>query len=378
MVALTPAQARVAKEVVLHNSEASNYTGVMRDSAGNLYGTTGGSGTANWGVVYKVDKAHRYKVLYNFTGGSDGANPYAGVIRDSAGNLYGTTYFGGIAAGEAGFGVVYKLDTTGNETVLYAFTGGSDGRYPQSGLLRDPDGNLYGTTAPGILGSPGFGSVYKVDTSGNETVLYNFTGGADGAYPQSGVIRDPGGNLYGTTLDGGAYGDGVVYKLDPNNQETVLYNFTGGGDGGGPWAGVVADSGGNLYGTTTAGGTANWGVVYKLDTSGLETVLYSFTGLADGGRACGRRDPRPKRNLYGTTVFGGGTVGSGVAGVVYEIDVAGQETVLHSFGISGAHPGGGRLHPNAGVVRDPEGNLYGTTAIGGKYGTGVIFEIEPQ
>ena len=335
--------------------------GVIRDSAGHLYGTTTGGGPANAGVVYKLDSTGHETVLYRFTGGVDGLHPYAGVIRDSAGHLYGTTLNGGTAS----VGVVYKLDAAGQETVLHSFTGGTDGEYPYAGVTRDSAGNLYGTTQGGGTGNAGV--VYKLDTTGQETVLYSFSGGADGGYPDASVIQDSVGNLYGTTFNGGTANMGVVYKLDVGGQETVLYSFTGGADGASPYAGVIRDSAGDLYGTTVEGGTAGWGGVYKLDTAGQETVLYSFTGGADGGDPYAGVIRDPAGNLYGTTLFG--TYGSGN---VYKLDTTGQETVLYSF-TNGADGG----YPYAGVIRDSVGNLYGTTYNGGKDIAGVVFKLTP-
>ncbi len=226
-----PAQAETATEVVLHDfapaTGAYPVVGVIRDSAGNLYGTTTVGGTAGQGVVYKLDAAGQYSVLYNFTGGADRGQPYAGVIRDSSGNLYGTT-----SGGTANAGVVYKVDIAGKETVLYSFTGGADGGNPYSGVILDSSGKLYGTTYDGGTGKVGV--VYKVDMSGQETVLCSFNG-YDGALPFSGVVRDPVGNLYGTTAGGGGpFGDGqgVVYKQNPSGHITVLYAFPGGAAGG--------------------------------------------------------------------------------------------------------------------------------------------------
>src|SRR5271157_830687 len=231
-------------------------------------------------------------VLHSFPGSPDGANPYAGLVRDAQGNLYGTTVNGGAQAK----GTVFKVDATGNETVLYSFTGaGGDGASPTGLLVRDAQGNLYGTTVFG--GASGKGTVFKVDATGNETVLYSVTGaGGDGANPEAGVVQDAQGNLYGTTAYGGAgncsngsfYGCGAVFKVDTTGNETVLYSFTGtGGDGAEP-AGLVRDGQGNLYGTTSAGGDlacrapAGCGTVFKVDTTGNETVLYSFTGTGGG------------------------------------------------------------------------------------------------
>jgi uncharacterized repeat protein (TIGR03803 family) len=229
--------------------------GVIRDSSGNLYGTTLWGGTTGQGVVYKLDTTGQETVLYSFTGGP--GHPYAGVIQDSAGNLYGTATFGG-----AGVGVVYKLDTSGQETVLYTFTSGADGGYPYAGVILDSGGNLYGTTEYG--GTANAGVVYKVDTTGHQTVLYNFTGGAGGGHPSAGVIRDSTGNLYGTTGNRRAAGAGVAYKVDTTSHYTVLYSFTGGADGRYPEASVIRDSAGNLYETAYSGGKASTGVVFKL------------------------------------------------------------------------------------------------------------------
>jgi uncharacterized repeat protein (TIGR03803 family) len=233
---------------------------VIRDSTGNLYGTTydGGVTGVTLGVVFKLDTTGR-ETAYAFPGSLGGSEPLYGVIRDPAGNLYGTTEYGGTGFSIFGYGVVYKLNTAGQQTVLYAFTGGADGGTPGSGVILDSAGNLYGTT---YAGGTGAGVVYMLDKAGTETVLYTFTGGADGGNPSGGVIRDSEGNLYGTTGSGGAANEGVVFKLDTAGKETVLYSFTGGAGGSGPCC-VIGDSAGNLYGTAV-GGTNPGGVVFKL------------------------------------------------------------------------------------------------------------------
>ena len=356
------------------NGGANPFAGVIRDSSGNLYGTTYGGGTAGHGVVYKLDAASNETVLYSFTGGVDGGSPFAGVIRDSAGNLYGTTSSGGTA----GYGVVYKVDAVGNETVLHSFAGGTDGAYTYVGVTRDLAGNLYGTTQSG--GTGGIGVVYKLDATGKETVLRSFTVSRDGRYPSAGVVRGSVGKLYGTTGSGGTGGGGIVYELDATGKETVLYSFTGGADGGSPDAGVIGDSAGNLFGTTSAGGITavpcgsypyrgGCGVVYKLDAAGHATVLYSFTGGADGGQPQGGVIRDSAGNLYGTTYYGG----IYNDGVVYKVDATGHETVLHSF--RGASDGCG---PMGGVIRDSAGNLYGTASACGNYpfGEGVVYKLD--
>jgi uncharacterized repeat protein (TIGR03803 family) len=333
--------------------------GLIRDSAGNLYGTTASGGASNAGVVFKVDTTGAETVLYSFTGGADGSGPSAGLIRNSAGNLYGTTSDGGTS----GRGVVFKLDTTGTETVLYSFTGEADGGYPSAGLIQDSAGNLYGTTEYG--GASNDGVVFKVDTSGTETVLHSFRGG-DGATPFAGLIRDSAGDLYGTTYVGGASGLGVVFKLNKTG-ETVLYSFTG-GDGAYPGAGLFRDSAGILYGTTLYG-ALDFGEVFMLDTTGAETVLHSFTGGTDGAYPYAVLIQGSAGNLYGTTYLGGT---SNNAGVVFKLDTTGTETVLYSF--TGGTDGG---EPLAGVIQDSAGNLYGTTSGGGIDNHGVVFKLQP-
>jgi uncharacterized repeat protein (TIGR03803 family) len=347
------------------------YAGVVLDARGNLYGTTFNDGAFASGTVFRLSAARKEKVLYSFAGiGGDGAFPYYGsLVRDSSGNLYGTTFGGGNHDQFClfGCGIVFKVDASGKETVLYRFTGtGGDGSFVYAGLVRDPAGNLYGTTFSG--GATGNGVVFKVDATGTETILYSFTGSTDGGFPDAGLVRDAKGNLYGTASFGGSSFNGNVFKLDPSGTETVLYSFTGGGDGGSPQSGLIRDSAGNLYGTTTFGGAAGFGTVFKVTPQGQETVLYSFKGGADGAYPfAGSLVRDPAGNLYGTTQTGG----SSSFGDVFKIDTTGKETVLHSFsGRDGEIPYGT-------LARDKAGNLYGTTYAGGRYGGGVVFKIAP-
>jgi uncharacterized repeat protein (TIGR03803 family) len=257
--------------------------------------------------------------LHSFAGPpTDGALPEAGLIGDEAGNLYGTTAYGG----KSGYGAVFKLSEGGKESVLYSFIGGAtDGEYPIAGLVRDSAGNLYGTTYSGgdLTCSPGSGfgcgTVFKLSPTGKERVLYSFTG-ADGALPQAGLIRDSAGNLYGTTVYGGDFscgvlGCGTVFKLDGTGQESVLYSFgtEGAFDGTAPYAGLFRDTAGNLYGTTLLGGAESslCGTVFKLDTEGTKTTLHSFGATGDGCAPYGGLVQDATGNLYGTTEHGGGT-----------------------------------------------------------------------
>jgi len=344
---------------------------VMRDSSGGLYGTTSDGGASNLGTVYKLDASGHETVLHSFAGGTDGQYPVAGLTRDASGNLYGTTLQGG--GGKLCYwgslttcGVVFKIDPAGRETILYAFTGGTTGGRPQAGVTLDSSGNLYGTASLAGVGNNGV--VFKLDPSGQQTILYGFPAGTDGAEPRAGVAFDSSGNLYGTTSQGGTWNSGSVYKRDPSGHETVLYSFMGGADGGFPTSGVIVDAAGNLCGTADGGNAIGAGVVFKVDPSGHETVLYTFTGGADGSEPWGGLTRDSVGNLYGTTILGG----SANVGVVFKVTPSGHETVLHTF--TGAPDG---FEPESGVIRDSDGNLYGTTSYGGSANWGTVFKIDP-
>jgi uncharacterized repeat protein (TIGR03803 family) len=243
---------------------------LTRDASGNLYGTTHGGGAFGAGVVFKLDTAGKETILHSFTGGADGGFPLSRLVRDSSGNLYGTTSDGGVfnsgACAGSGCGVVFKLATTGKETLLHSFTGGADGTYLFAGLIRDASGNFYGTTVLGgntsCNSGSGCGTVFKLDTTGKKTGLHKFTG-ASGASPYAALIRDASGNLYGTTYGGGVHGLGTVFKLATTGKETVLHSFSG-PDGKNPVAALILDASGNLYGTTFNGGAHGLGTVFKL------------------------------------------------------------------------------------------------------------------
>ena len=354
---------------------AYSFAPLVLDATGNLYGTTEYGGSHQYGAVFMLDSSGTETVLYSFNvaGTGDGEFPFAGLVLDGAGNVYGTTQFGGTH----GSGTVFKVDTSGNETVLHSFTGGSDGANPRAGLVWDAKGNLYGTTFRGgsTLCTQGCGVVFKLDVQGKETVLYTFTGSGDGANPSS-VILDKAGNLYGTTLDGeGAFGSGTVFKLSKSGKKAVLHRFGVGAEGYYPYAPLVLDAAGNLYGTTQAGGVA-YGTVFKLNTSGKKfAVLHSFTGGAlDGAQPFAPLVLDAAGNLYGTTYWGG----TSNAGTIFKVDKNGAESVLHNFagGTDGAYP-------YAGLVQDAGGNLYGTTeygggaSIGGASGYGTVFKLTP-
>jgi len=333
--------------------------GLVQDASGNLYGTTYAGGAHQKGVVFKVDPSGNETVLYSFNGQTDAGNPYAGVIMDASGNLYGTA-----EGGEgSSLGAVFKLDPQGNFTVLHTFNG-IDGESPYAPLLMDSAGNLYGTTE----GAGAFhnGTVFKIDSTGNFTTLYSFAGKPDGDEPYAGLIMDSAGNLYGTTRHGGSQERGTVFKLDPTGKESVLVSFVG-GMGEYPMAGLVEDSAGNFYGTLLNGGDDDCGQVFKVDPSGKATALYTFGGGLKGKYPYAGLVMDGSGNLYGTTFQGGAFQ----YGQVFEVNATGLPTFLHSFsGKDGAYP-------YAGLFRDSAGNLYGTTTAGGAGGAGTVFKITP-
>ena len=300
------------------------HAGVARSKQGGFFGTTlyGGGGTGGSGVLFDLFQSGggwKELVVHDFNGIPDGAGPLADLWLDSNGNIYGTTQRGGLAD----FGSIFKVDrTTRRYSLLYSFTGGADGSSPESGLVQDASGNFYGTTnAGGSAG--GFGTIFQLDPTGTtKTVIYNFTGPPDGAAPIGSLAIDSSGNLYGATENGGdpTCDCGIVFLLSPPVvqggpwNESVKYRFLGGTDGASPLASVVRDSNGNLYGTTECGGTEPlcYGTVYKVDPDGSETVLYRFQGGVDGeAPAAPLLLDKLQKNLYGTA-SGGGTHELGV------------------------------------------------------------------
>jgi len=351
---------------------ANPQAGLIMDSTGNMYGTTfyGGAHNGN-GTVFKITPAGAETVLYAFAGGAtDGAEPQSSLLMDTAGNLYGSTYFGGAN----NYGTVFKISPTGTETVLHFFAGGmTDGVNAQGGLAMDGAGNLYGMTHYG--GASGIGTVYKIASDGTESLLYSFDA-INGANPQASLIIDNAGNLYGTTVNNGGNGSGsgAVFKVTPAGAITDLYSFIGTfpgtpNNGTSPEAGLIMDSAGNLYGTTDLGGANNLGTVFKISATGTETVLHSFAGgTADGSHPQASLIMDSAGNLFGTTYDGGAKN----VGTVFMISATGTETVLHSF--AGDKTDGG--NPQGALVMDSAGNLYGTTYTYGTNGLGTVFKID--
>jgi uncharacterized repeat protein (TIGR03803 family) len=344
--------------------------------------------------------AQHATVLHSFASNSkDGNMPYAGLVFDAAGNLYGTTSYGGVH----GVGTVFELTRTGHgnwtEKVLHGFSAnGTDGYNPYSGVILDSAGNLYGTTAEG--GSFNAGTVFELTPTDSggwvEEILHSFNpDGTDGVRPFGGLFLDcqrtcspsrPFGNLYGTTRNGGAKNIGTVFELTPTQggvwTEKILHSFASAGkDGYLPYSALVADAKGNLYGTTTFGGVHGFGTVFELipTTGGIwtESILHSFNyGNTDGYEPYAGLIFDAAGDLYGTT-SGGGAYGGGTVFALIPINAGGEwdEKVLYSFSYNSNHTDG--QSPNAGLVFDASGNLYGTTTWGGAYNHGTVFEMKP-
>ena len=409
------------KETVLHrftglNNDSANplSTPLVHDPSGNLYGTTSQGGAYNLGSIFERTASGRYKVLHSFNG-KDGSTPFGQIAIDADGFLYGTTgNYPGTIFRIATNGVSGKSGASGF-TTLYNFTGGADGGQPTSGIILDGAGNLYGATDG--AGTYSRGTLFEFQpTSGQLTVLYNFGGNSSDGGFALGLVMDSQGNIYGTDLLLGAYassnciqtsyvlqfGCGVVFKVDPNRQETLLHVFSGvDGDGGSPAGPPMLDSAGNLYGTTLVGGTGtcqgSWfptggcGTVFKINAKGHYKVLYSFpeTGghgagpvgnlvMDSTGNLYGATEDGGSGNCYGNNYIGGGYyTGYAGCGVAFELDSTGTETILHHF--EGLGDGG---NPESGFVEDSAGIFYGTTYSGGAvnkcgygYGCGTVLQL---
>jgi uncharacterized repeat protein (TIGR03803 family) len=357
---------------------------LLRDNGGNLYGTTQGGGNSSCmvefiygcGTVFEISSSGKETILHTFTNTSDGGGPVSGVVLDTSGDIYGTTNYGG--TGQAG--TIFKIDSSGSYSILYNFqSNGTQGQYPVGPLIRDASGNLYGTTS-GIGGTGcGCGNVFELDTAGNLTVIYTMTGFYDdGSQPLGQLSRDADGNLYGTD-SGGGDGFGTVFKVNSKGSETVLYSFKNLSDGADPWSGLLVDAQKKIaIGTAYSGGKSKAGTVYRINISGSVTPLYSFTGGSDGGNpAYGTLIQDSVGNLYGTASQGGiqnNNCQASSCGVVFELSPNGSggyvEKVLHSF--TGNSDGS---NPIGGLIMDEAGNLYGTAASGGPNGSGTVFEI---
>ena len=391
--------ANAQTETILYNFGAfpdgsQPQASVVADASGNLYGTTGFGGASGVGMVFKLTHTTdgwQKSALWNFTGGKDGAQP-CGLVFDGAGNLYGATSNGGAY----NLGVVYKLSPTASgtwrQTVIHTFAPAQGAATPPiswypSTLVIDGAGNLYGTTLYG--GSHRYGgTVYKLSpkaTGGYAmAVLYQFTGGSDGQYPATrSLTLDSQGHLYGTTNSGGPFGAGVVFKLTPTPSgawtQSIVYAFTGQKDGAAPNGGLIFDKAGNLYGTTSAGGSTKCypgcGVVFRLSPTASGTWIQRQLYVFEQQEApYGGLIADPAGSLYGTTT-GGGANGFGT---VFKLSPTATgswtKTVLHDFA---GYPAQDGFNPHGTLLRDAAGNLYGTAFTGGSFFNGVVFEVTP-
>jgi uncharacterized repeat protein (TIGR03803 family) len=355
---------------------------LVADNSGNLYGTTVSGGIRNChqgcGVVFRVAADGTYKVLYSFQGHGDGYETLAPLLVDGQGTLYGTTE----RSGAYSDGTAFKLTQDGTKTILHSFGQDQDGAYPQGGISLAPDGNFYGAAALG--GANNSGTLFRLAPDGTETTLYSFCHGttcSGGEVPESRLLIDGQGNLYGTTVQGGdfgcagnsnGYGCGVVFKYAPNGKYKVLHTFgESPSDGIMPETGLVADSGGNLYGVTERGGINNFGVIYKLTPHGREKILHEFAGQEGAYPYCDLLLDGQGR-LVGTAALGG----KDDAGVIFAIDTDGRNfKILHDFGDGpdGALPVGAVVQVNT--------SLYGVTQSGGRGchgpGCGVVYKFIP-
>ena len=342
---------------------ASPNAGLIQASDGNFYGTTQSGGIANQGTVFKMTLSGTLTVLHAFTGGTaDGAFPNSALIQGTDGIFFGTTASGG----SAGTGTVFTMTFSGAVTILHSFDYSTEG-IPYASLIQGTDGNFYGTTEYGSSSS--FGTVFKMTPDGTLTILYAFTGGAtDGAYPYAGLIQGADGNFYGTTSQGGTANDGTVFKMTPGGTETILYAFTGGTtDGANPKGALIQATDGNFYGTTSTAGNSGGGTVFKFTPGGTETTLHAFDYFPDGAYPASALILATDGNFYGTSRSGGGAPS---AGTVFTMTPAGTFSALYSFtgGVDGAHPFGG-------LIQAGDGNLYGTTSSGGAFGMGDVFRL---
>ncbi len=340
---------------------SSPYGSLLLGSDGNLYGLTYIGGAYGGGEAFRIAPDGSQTLLYSFGAGSDGANPHGSLIEGSDGNFYGVTAYGG----SYGHGVLFRLSASGIESVLYAFGAGADAQDPYGSLLQGSDGNLYGMSVNG--GAYGAGTVFVVSPQGSELVLHSFGAAGDGQAPFGSLIEASDGNLYGMTSAGGAYSSGIAFRMTLQGAESLLHSFGAGADGANPAGSLIQGSDGNFYGLTRDGGAYGTGALIEFSADGTESVRVSLGAGADGANPFGDLLLGSDGNFYALTRNGG----ANGMGTVLQISSAGTEAVLYSFGAS---PDGAA--PYGSLTETPDGSLYGMTSGGGSGGTGVVFRLD--
>ena len=387
LLAISTASAQTQTFIALHqfngamvggNPDGANPEGaVLLDANGNLFGTTFDGGFEGEGTVFKVDNTGNESILFAFDAHTTGTNPASPLIQDASGNLIG------IADGGPGAGVIFRLSTDGTEATLFNFTGGLDNlapKVPTGGVFMDKVGNIFGTTLFGGSGKCQFGcgTIFRLDTAGILHVLHKLNGNTEGSQPFGPFVQDTAGNLFGVAKSGGDLkcaefpqaGCGTVFKVATNGTLTVLHAFHGGSGGAVPQGGLLLDAAGNLFGVTSLGGNLEQGTVFKISATGQFTVFHRFTGK-DGSNPNGGLIEDEAGNLFGTAQGGG----LDAQGTVFELNPAGRSKVLHHFlgGDDGAFP-------QAGLIRDSIGHFFGTAErnfIVERVQGGNVFEVRP-
>jgi uncharacterized repeat protein (TIGR03803 family) len=377
MAMTLPAQTFTALASFNGKDGISPLGGLIQGVNGDGYGTTYGGGAKGDGTVFKITPNGRIVTVYSFcseSGCTDGAHPYGGLVQNADGDFYGTTYQGG---GACDCGTVFKITPAGTLTTLHTFAV-TDGAYPYAGLVLASNGYLYGTTVYGgaYCAPTGCGTAFKISPDGALTTLHSFceeSGCRDGEHPYAGLVAATNLDGYGTTTGGGATGHGTVFRITGTGALTTFYSFTGGADGGDPVAGLVQATNGDFYGTTEYGGAncapAGCGTVFQITPNGTLTTLSSFcskSGCADGEYPEAALVEATNGNFYGTTT-GGGTKADGT---IFEVTGTGTLTTLYSF--TGGTDGD---DPVAGLVQATNGEFYGTASVGGASGDGTIFTL---
>jgi uncharacterized repeat protein (TIGR03803 family) len=289
---------------------------LVQTTNGNFYGTTAVGGSSGFGTIFSITPAGKLTTVYEFQNSTDGGNPLGALVEARNGTLYGTTSYGG--GNPCACGTVFSVTSAGTLTTLHTFVGGgTEGNYPEAGLVLGTDGNFYGTTAYG--GANGYGTVFKITPAGALTTLHNFDG-TDGGNPWAGLVQGIDRNFYGTTVNGGANGYGAIFKITPAGTLTTLHNFVG-NDGDNPWAGLVQGTDRNFYGTTMIGGSNGYGTIFKITPAGTLTTMHNFDGT-DGGSPVGGLAQATNGTFYGTTSSGGtGNNCAGGCGTVFSLSV---------------------------------------------------------